>query len=727
MAPPKPVRPSKWRKKNELLFGVIVAERRASDGEVVSVKCLFCEYLGRDAVAKGPLPGGGSRKRARTISVKYFKTPFRVDNMRSHNEGQHAEKWAEYNGLGDDEKKVFFDGVSPVRNSLRVHFEGENALRFDIERDLVEVLIGDLLFDPEADDAVAERDSALRFFTVLESSESDSESDSGDEEKDFTIFIKSTRLFHLIVKFVARGASFRMAEGLAKDVIEVTNMSCFTGASRERITHFVRVTCASNLQVIADSLRRVYAFGIALDVGSKSGTNYLDIRARFINKSRLVNLHLLAIPLHDGKKAPALFFAATKMLNVLAPKWKDQLIGVSTDGEPTMTGCLTGVATQFARATNFPCVEVWCGLHQVDLVVQAEYLLLYDEDYVSILTALISYLRRQFNLIAAMGSTCPKFMSTRWAAMKRVTSWLEVEGAVVREHLDAKGAACEPPLSWWVLTVGLNAVACEVSTSVCRLQGMRTRLDEQKEEIENIVQTLTSLGGVEGPLSLTAVDMLNPIYVVSRGVYSCSLESARDFIDDQGSFAKNGMNEIPESEVQMVESSIASLFCGLVSGFSEVVAIRDASADPAEPQIGPCVPSTVCKTRPSVFCDLVQKQHGRLSSAGWSQAKIDGIESQHRAFLRAYRDEVDFKSEIDSKALSTTDYDDLWASCASRFPLLQEFCGGLAVIFSNTATVEADFSIIGWEKDDYRKSMGDFSLEGILQCRQKEVVQTLAM
>lgn len=88
---------------------------------------------------------------------------------------------------------------------------------------------------------------------------------------------------------------------------------------------------------------------------------------------------MLAIPLHHGKKAPALLAAATKMLNIFAPMWKRKLIGVSTDGEPTMTGCITGVATQFSRATSSPCIGVWFILHQVDLVVQEKYKLLYDE------------------------------------------------------------------------------------------------------------------------------------------------------------------------------------------------------------------------------------------------------------------------------------------------------------------------------------------------------------
>eukprot|EP00171_Calliarthron_tuberculosum_P003807 IDg3807t1 len=103
-----------------------------------------------------------------------------------------------------------------------------------------------------------------------------------------------------------------MLEGLASDLKEVTQMICF--------------------------------------VGGKMGTIYLDILVRFVVKSKLFNLHLLAIPLHGCKNASSIFTAATKMLEVLSPKWKSQLMSVSTDGEPTMTGFINGVATQFANA-----------------------------------------------------------------------------------------------------------------------------------------------------------------------------------------------------------------------------------------------------------------------------------------------------------------------------------------------------------------------------------------
>ena len=47
-------------------------------------------------------------------------------------------------------------------------------------------------------------------------------------------------------------------------------------------------------------------------------------------------------------------------------------------------------------------------------------------------------------------------------------------------------------------------------------------------------------------------------------------------------------------------------------------------------------------------------------------------------------------------------------------------------MFSNTATVESDFSILDWEADEYRISLTNLSLEGILQYKQFELLNSLS-
>ena len=77
------------------------------------------------------------------------------------------------------------------------------------------------------------------------------------------------------------------------------------------------------------------------------------------------------------------------------------------------------------------------------------------------------------------------------------------------------------------------------------------------------------------------------------------------------------------------------------------------------------------------------------------------------------------KALVENEKPTTPFLAEAWAPFDDgEFGLLKRFFGGLASIFPGTATVESDFSLINWEKDDYRAGLTDFSLEGILHCKQ---------
>jgi hypothetical protein len=81
--------------------------------------------------------------------------PFRYDNIESRVSGQHPTKWAEYKWFDSIvERQAFFDDV-PVafRNSIKAHFPSsslgtECQIVFDIEKDIVDVIIHGMMFDP---------------------------------------------------------------------------------------------------------------------------------------------------------------------------------------------------------------------------------------------------------------------------------------------------------------------------------------------------------------------------------------------------------------------------------------------------------------------------------------------------------------------------------------------------------------------------------------------------
>ena len=62
------------------------------------------------------------------------------------------------------------------------------------------------------------------------------------------------------------------------------------------------------------------------------------------------------------------------------------------------------------------------------------------------------------------------------------------------------------------------------------------------------------------------------------------------------------------------------------------------------------------------------------------------------------------------------DFNEKWFSIGKEsFPYLKEFCGNMDTIFPNTSTVEYDFSLINYEKNQYRESITDLTLEVTLK------------
>lgn len=73
----------------------------------------------------------------------------------------------------------------------------------------------------------------------------------------------------------------------------------------------------------------------------------------------------------------------------------------------------------------------------------------------------------------------------------------------------------------------------------------------------------------------------------------------------------------------------------------------------------------------------------------------------------------------------STPFDEAWRSVQSQFPKLCKFAGGLATVYPGTTRVDSDYSIIGWEKNEYRTALMDLSLEGVMHAKQFSELQAI--
>lgn len=108
----------------------------------------------------------------------------------------------------------------------------------------------------------------------------------------------------------------------------------------------------------------------------------------------------------------------------------------------------------------------------------------------------------------------------------------------------------------------------------------------------------------------------------------------------------------------------------------------------------------------------------------WSSADIDVIEQEFQETQCAFNRGSSLKAILDA-CDRRIPFEDAWNLAQDRFLILREFYCGLATAFSGTSTVESDFSIVKWEKDNGRVSLTDFSLEGILHTKQFKRMQAI--
>jgi hypothetical protein len=85
-----------------------------------------------------------------------------------------------------------------------------------------------------------------------------------------------------------------------------------------------------------------------------------------------------------------------KFLIVLYPDWTIRLLGLMSDGACNMTGRVAGVVTRVNAAMHSDCslIWIWCGAHQLDLVMEDIMSNVIKERFSSVMTGFITHLTR---------------------------------------------------------------------------------------------------------------------------------------------------------------------------------------------------------------------------------------------------------------------------------------------------------------------------------------------
>ena len=693
----------RWRRDWEEKYGMKPTRLNPDNGEVLGAVCLFCRKFG---VEEREEDSDGREKRKRTQRAKIFNFPFRSDNFKSHVVGMHAKKYEEYEKMASEDKHDFFQLASIFKRTDTAKTKKIYVIKSAIVEQVLCELFWDFSEETEADEARARIMSS--FIPSF-------------EEGMYGFSIRNALQFRLIIDAIKLGISFRQTAAYLSSVRSSLG-SCEVGhVSQRKVINVVRAVMAINFQNIGEILQSVWAFSVALDAGNNFSASFLDVRVRLFYKKKLHNLHLVALPLFVAHTGENMTTPVVKILNSICSEWKKKLFSLSSDGASSMTGRSQGVLSRIQSICEQDCSSrisrTWCGLHQLDLVAKYCLKKILENEFVWALTQLSNFLRRQHNFCKSEGR-CPKFVETRWLSMRELLKWLLRQREAIETIVNEKRPTWIIDTKFWVLVYCVFAFVDTLDVAFKRLQRADITVAEQELEFKRVLFELMEVSSTK---KIENCDDEPEDNCLRLGSFQMLMEDASVFIVRLGTYCATAYENLTIYEQEEVLEEVMTMFVTAVYKISEIVVERDEENKKSGRYLSP-MPSDLLKLDARQFHEHLQEQTDRLS-AYFEPKEIQKIEEEFRLFsLLPFRD-PGMAQLIENTA--GMQFEQAWEAVGDKFGYLKSFVSAFATIFPNTATVESDFSVIKFEKNDRRQRLTNMSLEGILQCKQFQLVQEL--
>jgi hypothetical protein len=303
--------------------------------------------------------------------------------------------------------------------------------------------------------------------------------------------------------------------------------------------------------------------------------------------------------------------------------------------------------------------------------------------------------------------------------------WLQI---VNYSATSDKGFDRLPPDWWWVILAGVQAITEYVNVTFVKLQGRSLLVSEQAAELTKLGGDLAIHVGIQGPfyspVEFQEATELADGRVSMYGRWLIPHARVIEFLNDQGMYIRHTLDTLNDEWHEKVVTETGKLLVTIVDQIMEIKAERDTQNQPAD-DLPAVLPHELVKVRTAVFGKTIVDRHLQQLRQSWDEERITKIEEQHRQLCIAYQREDALRSALDKCGAKPVSFEAGWAIVRGRYDVLRDFCGGIATVPANTATVESDFSVLGWEKDEHRMCLSDLALEGIMQSKQFELLSNL--
>jgi hypothetical protein len=229
---------------------------------------------------------------------------------------------------------------------------------------------------------------------------------------------------------------------------------------------------------------------------------------------------------------------------------------------------------------------------------------------------------------------------------------------------------------------------------------------------------------IRSTMDVALINEIDPTTIIQRDGWIVTKNVVVMHICDQGSWARDLYNELSDIEKQQTLQEISIFSLSIVANGLQIQVERDSNNNARELDTPPVMPADLVKMRHGVFISEVVDQYCGHLAKHWNADLIDKVESEHRELFDVYPCEPNVKVALD-KHDEKTFFHEVWDYLKGRFTQLCQLCGGFATTFLNTTSVESDFSIIKWEKNDSRSSLTNLSLAGIMHTKQFEQIKMI--
>lgn len=156
----------------------------------------------------------------------------------------------------------------------------------------------------------------------------------------------------------------------------------------------------------------------------------------------------------------------------------------------------------------------------------------------------------------------------------------------------------------------------------------------------------------------------------------------------------------------------------MADGVSNIVVERDNSNSGSDLETPPCLPHELVSLNGRDFAELLRSQRTRIVAA-FDEHELDGLEDEFRELVGMYQKNQTIKEALDGCSLKTS-FEGGWGILGT-----EAIMWWICICIPRNKHSRVRFFCQRMEKNEYRTGLTDFSLEGILQCKQYEALTSL--